>query len=217
MAAARFRPPLQVRSRATLDRLLAAAVELLTERRFEEAPVAEIARRARSSVGAFYARFTDKHALLAFLNTRLFEQGRAAWEEFLAPQRWEGRPTAEVLEAVVRVMVRKRRAHRGLLRALALYARSHPSAAFAEHASALNRHVHARLRELLLSRKREIAHRDPTQAIAFGLLLVDAATREAILFGEAGLLPHRISDARLIEELTEAWLAYLGLERRRRS
>jgi AcrR family transcriptional regulator len=81
------RAPRQARSRATFDRLLAAAAELLAERRFEEATVAELVRRAGSSVGAFYARFGSKEALFHELDERLFEAGRASWAEFLAPSR----------------------------------------------------------------------------------------------------------------------------------
>jgi AcrR family transcriptional regulator len=210
------RAPRQARSRATLHRFLRAALDLLAERRFEEATVAEIAARARASVGAFYARFPSKESLLAYLEDRLFEEGRANWDAFLAPERWRGRPAADVVEAVVRHIVRKRRAHRGLLRALSLHARSRPGPRFEEHAGALSRHVHGRLRELLLERRSEIAHRDPERAIAFGLLLVDGATREAILFGEAARLPVRLSDAALVRELTTAWLACLGVGRTRR-
>jgi AcrR family transcriptional regulator len=211
------RPPRQARSRATLYRFLEAATELLGERRFEEASVAEIARRARSSVGAFYARFPDKEALLAYLNDRLFEQGRAQWEAFLAPQRWEGQGAAEIVTAVVRQIVRKRRTHRGLLRALSLYARSRPDPRFAEQAAAYNRDVHRMLRDRLLERKQEISHPDPERAIGFGLMLVDGATREAILFGEADLLPGKPSDALLARELAAVWLGYLGVKPRRRS
>jgi AcrR family transcriptional regulator len=210
------RPPQQARSKATLHRLLEAALELLGERRFEQASVAEIARRARASVGAFYARFPDKEALLGFLNDRLFEQGRELWDAFLAKQRWRDRGAAEVVEAVVWRLVERRRAHRGLLRALSLYARSRPDARFTEHAVAMNRHVHRRLRELLLERRAEIGHDDPERAIAIGLLLVDGATREAILFGEAARLPGRPSDAVLARELTAAWLGYLGVSGRSR-
>ena len=210
------RPPQQARSRATLHRFLEAALELLGERRFEQASVAEIARRAGASVGAFYARFPDKESLLTHLNDRLFEQGREQWDAFLDGAQWRGRSAAEIVEAVVRRIVRKRRAHRGLLRALSLYARSRPDPTFAEHAAALNRHVHRRLRELLLERRREIGHGDPERAISFGLLLVDGATREAILFGEAALLPGKPSDAVLARELTSVWLAYLDVKPRRR-
>jgi AcrR family transcriptional regulator len=210
-AASGVRPPQQARSRATLDRFLEAAMALLGERRFEDAPVAEIARRARSSVGAFYARFPDKEALLEFLNERMFRAGRESWDAFLAADRWRGRGVREVVEAFVRHVVRKRRAHRGVLRALALYARSRPAPGFLEHATALNRHVHGRLRELLLERKREIGNPAPERAIACGLLMVDSATREAILFEEVAQVPGKPSDALLASELSAAWLAYLGV------
>ena len=215
--ASAVRPPQQARSRATLDRFVASAVELLAERRFEDAPVAEIARRARASVGAFYARFPDKDALLAFMNEQMFHAGRANWDAFLAPDRWRDRGVAEVVEGVVRHLVRKRRAHRGVLRALALHARSRPAPGFLEHATALNRHVHRRLRELLLDRRREIGNPDPERAIAIGLLMVDSATREAILFDEVAQVPGKPGDAQLARELSAAWLAYLGVRSRRRS
>lgn len=213
-----LRPPRQQRSRATLHRFLEATLALLAERRFDEAPVAEIARRARSSVGAFYARFEGKEALVACLNQRLFEEGRARWDAFLAPGRWRRRDAAAVVRGVVRHVVEKRRANRGLLRALALHARSRPLPAFAEAAAASNRHVYALVRELLLARRAELGHPDPGRAIAVGLLLVDAATREAIVFDEAQLAPGGLSDAVLVRELSAAWLAYLGAgpARRRR-
>jgi AcrR family transcriptional regulator len=213
---ASLRPPQQARSRASLLRLLEAAVDLLGERRFEEASVAEIARRAGASVGAFYSRFPGKGALITYLNDQLFDRGREKWDEFLAPERWKGRPAADIVGAVVRRIVESRRAHRGLLRALSLYARSQPDPRFAEHATALNRHVHGRLRALLLEREDEISHPDPGRAVALGLLLVDGATREAILFGETAWLPGRPSDTVLVRELTGAWLAYLGVSPRRK-
>jgi len=211
-AQASVRPPQQARSQATLDRFLEATVTLLAERRFEDAPVAEIARRAHASVGAFYARFPDKDALLAYMNERLFEAGRANWDAFLAPDRWRGHGVAPVVEGVVKHIVGKRRAHRGVLRALALYARSRPAPGFLEHATALNRHVHRRLRALLLERKHEINHPDPERAIGFGLLLVDSATRDAILFDDVVEVPGKARDAVLARELVAAWLAYLGVQ-----
>lgn len=206
-----LRVPQQARSRATLDRFLEAAVTLLAERSFEEAPVAEIARRARASVGAFYARFADKDALMTYVNERLFEGGRASWDALLASERWRGRGAAAIVGEVVATIVRKRRAHKGLLRALALYARSRPAPGFLEHAVTLNRHVQQRLSALLLERRHELGHPDPRQAIGYGLLMVDGATRDAILFDELVPLPRQPSDAALARELTRAWLAYLGV------
>ena len=54
------RPPQQARSQETLNRLLDAAEQLVAEKGFDDTPVAEVARRAGSSVGAFYSRFREK-------------------------------------------------------------------------------------------------------------------------------------------------------------
>src|SRR4051812_47767739 len=109
----RLHPPRQARSRATLDRLLAAAEGLLAERGgFERASVADLVRRAKTSVGAFYTRFPDKQALLACFDERFFESGREAWTAFLDPARWAGAGVETIVAAVVTSLVEKRRANK---------------------------------------------------------------------------------------------------------
>ena len=208
---AALRPPRQARSRATLDRLLAAAVELLAERRFERSPVSEIVARAGSSVGAFYTRFADKAALLHHLDERLFEGVREQWDTFLDPRRWQGVPAAEIVSQLVHLLVRKRRRNRGLLRALALYARDRPDPRFLARAERLTAHAQRRWRSLLLARRHELGHPRPARAIRTGLYMVDAAIREAVLFPEVA--PLHLSDAALARELTDAYLAYLRIAR----
>ncbi len=56
--------PKQARSEDTLRRLLNAAEELIIEKGHRAVSIPEIARRAHSSVGGFYARFRDKTELL---------------------------------------------------------------------------------------------------------------------------------------------------------
>ena len=208
----RVREPRQARSRATFDRLLSAAVALLAERRFEDASVAELVRRAGSSVGAFYARFESKEALLHELDVRLFETGRAKWREFLAAERWEGASAAAILSEVIGRLVETRRERRGLLRALALYVRSRPASEFARRSAKLNRLLTDRLTELMLTRRSEIGHPRPALAIAFALEIVDSVTRDAILFADMGLNPARLSDAELEAELLRALKLYLRLK-----
>src|SRR3954447_2000622 len=82
------RPPQQSRSRATLDRLLDATAALLAEKPFDEMTVAEIARRAGTSVGAFYGRFPDKDALLDSFDERFFNLARASCDEFFDSTAW---------------------------------------------------------------------------------------------------------------------------------
>jgi AcrR family transcriptional regulator len=211
LARREVRPPRQARSLATFDRLLGAAAELLAERRFEEATVPELVRRAGSSVGAFYARFGSKEALLHELDERLFEAGRASWAEFLAPWRWAGVPAASIVAHVVASLVDRRRKRRGLLRALALFARSRPESEFARRGARLNRLLSRRLTELLLRRRGEIGHPRPARAVAFALEIANSVSRDAILFADTGLAA-RLGDRELKAELTRVLCLYLRIK-----
>jgi AcrR family transcriptional regulator len=190
---------------------MTAAAELLAERRFEDATVAELVERAGSSVGAFYARFGSKEALLHELDERLFEAGRASWKEFLADERWRGAGAGEIVDAVVGRLVEKRREHRGLLRALALHARSNPESAFARRSALLNRKLGERFTELLLTRRNEIGHPRPAEAAALALQIADSVTRDLIVFEESALAPKRTAPA-LKAELSRLLRLHLGIE-----
>src|SRR5690606_7338328 len=86
------RPPVQDRSQRTLLRLLEATAQLLEERSFEDVGVTDIVKRAHSSVGAFYARFASKDAVLHSLHERYDEESRATAERALDTETWEGVP-----------------------------------------------------------------------------------------------------------------------------
>ena len=209
-----IRPPQQVRSQETLERLLDAAEHLVAEKGFEDTGVAEVARRAGSSVGAFYARFPDKDALLHALYERYYEQAIATADAALEPSRWEAARIPEVLAAVVRFLVSIYREQRGLIRAFVI--RNHSDADFQARRDRLSHYVSERLSALLLARRAEIAHEDPEKAAAFGLTLVFSTLDSVMLFGELRTGAVRLSDDDLAAELTRAYLAYLGAARPRR-
>lgn len=205
------RPPQQARSQETLDRILDAAEALVTQKGFEDTPVAEIAQRAGSSVGAFYARFQDKDALLHALYERYYEQAIATADAALEPARWEDARIAEILDAVVRFLTAIYREQCGLIRAFVI--RTHSDASFQARRERLSHYVSERLSTLLLARRDEISHPDPERAAAFGLAQVFATLESVILFGElrSGVLA--LSDDDLATELVRAYLAYLGAVR----
>jgi AcrR family transcriptional regulator len=205
------RPPQQARSQETLDRILDAAEALVTQKGFEDTPVAEIAQRAGSSVGAFYARFQDKDALLHALYERYYEQAIATADAALDPARWEDARIAEILDAVVRFLTAIYREQCGLIRAFVI--RTHSDASFQARRERLSHYVSERLSTLLLARRDEISHPDPERAAAFGLAQVFATLESVILFGElrSGVLA--LSDDDLATELVRAYLAYLGAVR----
>ena len=88
--------PLQGRSRLTAERFLAAALTLLETRTFEALSVADIAREAHRSVGAFYQRFGSKDEFLTVLLVEAFERGQVETARVLAEGRDEG-----VIEALL--------------------------------------------------------------------------------------------------------------------
>jgi AcrR family transcriptional regulator len=202
------RPPQQARSQETLERLLDAAEHLVAEKGFEDTPVAEVARRAGSSVGAFYARFPDKDALLHALYERYYEQAIATADAALDPARWDGARIPEILAAVVRFLVSIYREQSGLIRAFVV--RNHSDAAFQARRERLSHYVNERLSALLLARRDEIRHAQPERAAAFGLTLVFSTLESAMLFGELRSAALTLSDDDLAAELTQAYLAYLG-------
>jgi AcrR family transcriptional regulator len=203
-----IRPPRQARSQETLDRILDAAETLVAEKGFEDSPVAEIVRRAGSSVGAFYARFHDKEGLLHALYERFYDEAVATTDATLAPERWEGAGAAELIEAVVPFLVSIFRERRGLMRAFVVRNHTHPE--FQARQQRLSHYVIARLGALLLERREQLSHPDPERAARFGLMLVDSALESMILFGEMRSSLLTLSDKDLADELTRSTLAYLG-------
>jgi AcrR family transcriptional regulator len=204
-----LRPAKQARSSQTLDRILLATRELLHEKEFEEITVAEIVQRARSSCGAFYARFPSKEALLPALYdaySRSLPTEATVWSD---PSTWGERSLTIRVAKMVRFVIRDYRATRPFMRPLALYARQNPQAISPE-----NRHLssekHRAACAFLRECRDEITHPNPERAIDLIAYFIPAIGRDKILFGDA---PHassvQIEDIALEEELIRMALSYL--------
>ena len=206
------RPPQQRRSRDKLRRLLDAAVTLLDEKSFDELTIAQITRKARVSTGLFYTRFGNKGALLSALYDRHLVELRETTASMLDPKRWTGTSVAQFVKELVAFMVRFHRKNRGLLRALVLRHHAHPGKRY-EDPTERTKTAIAGVGRFLATRADEIPHPDAGIAGSLGFLFVLGTLREKILFGEGVASALRISDKRLTAELTQAFLAYLGLPR----
>lgn len=194
--------PQQERSRRTLDRLLAAAEEVLEEKRFEAATIEEICRRAGYTVGAFYSRFSDKDALLRALEERLRQRMEEELGPLLDPEdAWEG-TREDHLRRVLTALSAVYRDRRGSVRALLLRSGSDPE--LRERLSAFNR----RLAE---QAERVADPSDPDEATAHrvGQFFAVTALRSAILFPEFAPVDQGLEDEALCAELARAWDGYL--------
>jgi AcrR family transcriptional regulator len=200
------RAPQQARTRVGLTRLLDAAEALVAARGFDAAGIAEIARQAGSSVGAFYRRFADKDGLLHALHERFCDEARATADAALDPAHWTGAPTDEVLREFTAFLVQVFREREGFFRAI--LQRGASDVVVRERTDQLFEHLAERLTALLRGRGGDIAHGDPKLAATVGLRLIIGTLTHTIQ-AQPHTLP--LSDERLATELACAFTAYLGV------
>jgi len=204
------RPPLQERSRDSMNRILVAAETLLETRLLEDITLNDILKKARVSVGTFYARFSSREAMIPFLYDRYDRNVGEGAARVLAPERWSDLDLEARIELLLRYTVRLYRRNRGLVRALTLYARTRP-----EEVTGTQRKNRLDLYEaaaaILLERRSEMTHADPDRAVRFALFMAGSVFREKILNDQA---PHPravpLTDRQLAIETTRAALAYVG-------
>jgi AcrR family transcriptional regulator len=204
-----IRPPRQVRTQESLERLLDAAEALLSEKCFEDVHVSEVARRAGTSVAAFYRRFGDKDALLHALHERVCEEAEATAEAALEPERWAGVGIREILAMVVPFLVASLAGRQSLDRAIFQRGLSDPL--MRERSDRLVRAILERLAALLLARRAQIGHPEPEAAVSFALVQMSALLIQTYTVGvrEVELVP--TSDAQLARHAIASCLAYLAV------
>lgn len=86
------REPLQDRSRRTLERLVASAARLLELSGPDAVTVTGVTREARTSVGAFYARFSGKEEMVRYLGERWLGEAMEQWRVVALGVESEGVP-----------------------------------------------------------------------------------------------------------------------------
>ncbi|HEY4123507.1 MAG TPA: TetR/AcrR family transcriptional regulator [Rhizomicrobium sp.] len=188
-------PATQARSRATREKLLEAAESVFAAKGYTGAKISDIAEEAGCSVGSVYFRFKDKDALFFAIAETFIEEARNGVGKLFAV---EG-----VAETVVRTFVTATaanfRKHRGLFRAIVERGFDHPLAmktifGFREElASALEKALHGRTEP-------GIQIRVMTQMV-YGFLITGILNRDA---------PTQINDARAVDGLADACVAYLN-------
>jgi AcrR family transcriptional regulator len=122
----RVRAPAQARARETLERIIAATQRLLRTHRFEDITIAEIVAEADTSTGSFYARFGSKDALLPYLYAAYNADTAAATADLDKRGVFEAHTLREAVATLIGVLHNNPVRMDGLVRAMVLYARSHP-------------------------------------------------------------------------------------------
>lgn len=195
-----------------MDRFADAMEELLQTRTFEEISIQDIVRRSGRPIGSFYARFGGKEALLPLLYQRYHDRLEELFRSRLSRVDWEALDLRGAVRAMVDFLIGTYDQNRGLIRAVALFARTRPDALPAEILPH-RRRIYDLPVQILARHRPHIAHANPIAAIRFGIFMVSSVAREKILFGEA---PHAritpMSRRAIREELSRALHSYLTCE-----
>ncbi len=113
---ARAFPAKQARSERTRDRLLEAGQALLARGGFDDVSIAQIAKHAGCSVGAFYLRFKDKEAFFQFLLDGVADAIKAEIAETLRSAPAVQASLADTVNFCVAQYIGLYRRHEGLIR-----------------------------------------------------------------------------------------------------
>jgi AcrR family transcriptional regulator len=201
--------PKQARSERTLQRLLDAAESLIKEKGHLAVSIPDIARRAGSSVGGFYARFRDKNELLRALEERHFIEISQRVEALADARRWRNASTTEIVEAAVTELVTITRERRHMIAAFLV--RAIEDQVIREGGLQFRRRVEERIGALLLPRRGEMNHPNPALAIDLGIQTAFALMQQHVLIEETQAGGRALSDAELRRELATMFLRYLGI------
>lgn len=196
--------PLQERSRKTLDRLVLAAEKLLESKNWSDIGIADISTTSQVSVGSFYARFSDKEALLDYLDDRYTEEIQSRIE-----QNASSIVKASSLTLAATTLTDNIfdffSSKKGLVRALVMRAREGDKGA-----ALRTQRMTAALPQIIdafETHREEIVHVDWRQAVSEAIAVASHSIREQLLFPQS--LALKLPEERLRSLLARFLVSHL--------
>jgi AcrR family transcriptional regulator len=162
-ATSTMREPRQERSKASHERMLVAAEEILATGDLDALTLAAVSRRGKVSIGSIYCRFDGKDALLHAVQLRVLDRVDARMLAQIAIAREEARSLGAIVPSLVEVMAETLRAYSAWLRPLMQRATFDPVVARTGKASYAA--TAAAVRAALLAHRGEIRQPDPARAV----------------------------------------------------
>ena len=200
--------PKQARSEESLRRLLDAAESLIDERGFGEVSIADIARRARSSVGGFYARFRDKDELLLALHERFVAELEGQFAE-IEQKLGDDTTLSDLVAPSLHMLVNLYRKRRPLLVAFA--SRAADNRRLQQAGLSFRRGTIARFTSLILRWKKDIRHPDPELAAELAVQLALGFMDQTLTAGRLRVGGEVVPEGRIEEELERALFSYMDV------
>jgi AcrR family transcriptional regulator len=193
------KPPLQTRSRRTLERIVSAALAILEDDGPGALTVQAVVERAGSSVGSFYARFSGKDDLLTYLGERMWREASERWDHAVQTRDWGQLHLRALAEGSVGLLWEAARSRASTLQAL-----DRMPGGMDDAYQTFRDHLLEGIAGLFLNRSDEIRHAEPEVAVHIGLRAV-----LGIVEHDTGPVRDR---GRVTEEASTLLLCYLAPE-----
>ena len=200
------RTPKQTRSIASTARMLDAAEALFAKGGADAVTVDAIVRQAKTSVGAFYARFADRAGLLAAMHERFLER-MAAETRAAVSKAVRQADLARAVTAFVKHALPAARKHRESI--LFFVVTSATESPLRQQGLAANPGFAGAFAAALMPCRSEIAHPQPELAIDVAFRIFFAVFIQRALFTPAEATGKPLPDASLANEIANCLVAYL--------
>jgi len=205
------RPPMQDRSRASFERVLDAAVELLEEKGYEGFTLLEVSGRAHTSIGSIYCRVKGKKDLIQAVQLHVLAKLDAETTQFTDPAQWKDVELRSLVPHLIRELGEFLRRHAAILRALQSFGAG--DVVIVGKGEASYWRMADRCEAVLLLRSMEIRHPKPKHAVQVCFEIPYAAIQKYL---GIGIRPDvRISEGswqQLLDDLATLCLAFLQVE-----
>jgi AcrR family transcriptional regulator len=178
-----LRAPVQGRSKASYERMIAAAEALMVAQGSDEFTLQEVSKKGKVSIGSIYNRFASKDALIHAIQYRVLERVDKQMSERLAKARQGAQDLESLVVALTEAVAETLRDNAGIMRALMLRASVDPLVA-ATGKTSYSATAHA-VKEALLLYSARVAQPDPLRAVDSAFRIIYAAIARYLGFGSA--------------------------------
>ncbi len=204
---AKVRTPQQGRSKASFERMLTTAEQLMAERGSDDFTLNEVAKLGKVSIGSIYCRFDSKDDMVHAVQVRVLQRVDADMLLAIARVREQRLPFARFIALFVDRIAESLRQFSAQMRPFMLRASSDPVVASLGKGS-YGRTATA-VRDALLDHRASIRHADPDRAVDVAFRVLYASLARYLGFGSSSEAAGEGDWTQLKLDLADMTLAYL--------